>query len=117
MRLSPVEMRFFYQEAFHAQPPEAYETLLLDVMRGDPMLFMRADQVESAWSVLTPVLEAWATVPPVDFPNYAAGTWGPENSAALVSGDGGGWLTPMLQQEILQEDENEERRQEALQNS
>jgi glucose-6-phosphate 1-dehydrogenase len=116
IRLSPVEMRFFYQEAFKVEPPEAYETLLLDVMRGDPTLFMRSDQVEAAWSVLAPVLDAWETVPPVDFPNYAAGTWGPEAAAGLVTRDGGGWLTPVLQQEVLQQDENEDRRQEALQN-
>jgi glucose-6-phosphate 1-dehydrogenase len=76
--------------------PEAYETLLHDVMTGDATLFMRADQVEAAWQVLMPVLEAWADNPPNDFPNYAAGTWGPESAEALVAADGNSWLTPTL---------------------
>ncbi|GIV78016.1 MAG: glucose-6-phosphate 1-dehydrogenase [Litorilinea sp.] len=94
MRLSPVAMHFCYEEAFHTPSPEAYETLLLDVMLGDATLFMRADQVEAAWRVVTPVLEAWATVPPVDFPNYAAGTWGPEAAEILIAQDGRSWVQP-----------------------
>ena len=94
LRLSPVDMSFGYQEAFNASPPEAYETLLLDVMRGDATLFMRADQVESAWAVITPVLEAWAAAEPVDMPNYAAGTWGPEAATSLIARDGRNWLQP-----------------------
>ena len=78
MRLSPVIMQFFYREAFKIATPEAYETLLLDVMLGDATLFMRADQTEVAWSILSPILEAWDAIKPTDFPNYAAGTWGPE---------------------------------------
>ena len=59
MRLAPVMMQFFYREAFKIATPEAYETLLLDVMLGDATLFMRADQTEVAWSILTPILEVW----------------------------------------------------------
>ena len=59
MRLAPVMMQFFYREAFKIATPEAYETLLLDVMLGDATLFMRADQTEVAWSILAPILEAW----------------------------------------------------------
>ena len=73
MRLAPVIMQFYYREAFKIPPPEAYETLLLDVMRGDATLFMRADQAEAAWSVIAPVLEFWEAVKPTDFPNYGAG--------------------------------------------
>ncbi len=105
LRLSPVEMNFSYREAFKADPPEAYETLLLDVMRGDATLFMRADQVEAAWSVLTPVLNVWDRVPPTDFPNYPAGTWGPEEAAALIVPDGGAWLTPVISAEMQAEAE------------
>ena len=76
MLLQPVAMRFDYDEAFDT-PPEAYETLLLDAIRGDATLFMRADQVEEAWKVVQPVLDAWEGTPPAEFPNYAAGTWGP----------------------------------------
>ena len=96
LRLHPVDMRFSYREAFNMPSPDAYETLLHDVMTGDATLFMRADQVEAAWRVLMPVLEAWADNPPNDFPNYAAGTWGPESAEALVAVDGDSWLTPTL---------------------
>ena len=96
MNLSPVEMRFCYEDAFKATLPEAYETLLLDVMQGDATLFMRADQVEAAWSVIRPVLEAWETVLPLNFPNYQAGTWGPEAAEALIARDGRSWQTPVI---------------------
>ncbi len=96
MRLSPVDMEMTYCRTFKSDPPEAYETLLLDVMRGDATLFMRADQVEAAWSVITPVLEAWQAVPPVDFPNYPAGAWGPEDAEALIARDGRSWVVPTV---------------------
>jgi glucose-6-phosphate 1-dehydrogenase len=96
MRLSPVEMNFCYRTAFKIEPPEAYETLLLDAMLGDATLFMRADQVETAWSVITPVLEGWEAVQPIDFPNYQAGTWGPEAAEVLIAQDGRSWLQPTL---------------------
>jgi glucose-6-phosphate 1-dehydrogenase len=92
LRLSPQEMHFRYDEAFQALPPEAYETLLLDTIRGDATLFMRADQVESAWKVVAPVLENWSSTPPSDFPNYASGSWGPESSERLIAQDGRSWL-------------------------
>jgi glucose-6-phosphate 1-dehydrogenase len=107
LRLSPVQMHFSYRETFKADPPEAYETLLLDVMRGDATLFMRADQVDAAWSMVTPILNVWDAVPPIDFPNYTAGTWGPEAAAALVVPDGGTWLTPVLSQEMHEAKEAE----------
>jgi len=94
IRLSPVGMRFCYEDAFKVTSPEAYETLLWDVMMGDATLFMRADQVEAAWSVITPILEAWEAVTPVDLPNYQAGTWGPEAAEALIAQDGRSWLMP-----------------------
>jgi glucose-6-phosphate 1-dehydrogenase len=97
IRLSPVDMLFSYQETFKTAPPEAYETLLLDVMRGDATLFMRADQAENAWSVLMPILQAWESAPPIEFPNYAAGSWGPESSEALIARDGRSWHMPSIQ--------------------
>ncbi|MDE3157068.1 MAG: glucose-6-phosphate dehydrogenase [Acidobacteriota bacterium] len=96
MHLSPVDMRFDYQKAFKAAAPEAYETLLLDVMRGDATLFMRADQVEAAWSVVMPVLDVWGDSAPADFPNYRAGDWGPEAAQVLIASDGRAWLAPSL---------------------
>ncbi|MCL5270234.1 MAG: glucose-6-phosphate dehydrogenase [bacterium] len=96
MNLSAAEMRFSYKETFHATPPEAYETLLLDVMIADATQFMRADQVEIAWRVIMPILEAWSTVAPGNFPNYAAGTWGPEEAATLIARDGRNWVLPTV---------------------
>ncbi|MGH2591885.1 MAG: glucose-6-phosphate dehydrogenase [Anaerolineae bacterium] len=96
VRLSSVGMRFTYREAFQTTPPEAYETLLLDVMLGDATLFMRADQVEAAWSVVNPILEGWQAVSQPDFPNYPAGTWGPTAAEALIAQDGRNWLLPSI---------------------
>jgi glucose-6-phosphate 1-dehydrogenase len=94
MQLSPVMMQFYYREAFKAEPPEAYETLLLDVLRGDSTLFMRADQTEAAWDVLSPVIETWRKVEPFGFPNYSAGSWGPEEAETLIAQDGRSWAVP-----------------------
>ncbi len=104
MLLSPVDMDFCYRDAFKSAAPEAYETLLLDVMRGDATLFMRADQVEAAWAVISPVLEVWEAVPPGDFPDYPAGSWGPESAASLLSQDGRSWFTPVLTDDPEPED-------------
>jgi len=87
-------MQFYYREAFKVRSPEAYETLLLDIMRGDSTLFMRADQTEVAWAVIAPILEMWQTVKPTDFPNYQAGSWGPEAADILVAQDGRSWTMP-----------------------
>jgi glucose-6-phosphate 1-dehydrogenase len=94
LRLKPVRMNFSYNEAFHGETPEAYETLLLDVMRGDATLFMRADQVEEAWGIVMPIIENWEATSPEDFPNYAAGTWGPESATSLMARDGRHWHEP-----------------------
>ncbi len=96
MILNPVEMTFNYDNAYNSEPPEAYETLLLDTMLGDATLFMRADQVDTAWQVITPILEAWQSTTPGDFPNYAAGTWGPEDAEALIARDGNNWIMAPL---------------------
>lgn len=92
MQLNPVDMLFDYHETYTTGTPEAYETLLLDVMRGDATLFMRADQVEAAWEILMPILEKWEANPSVYFPNYAAGTKGPEEAEALIAKDGHNWI-------------------------
>lgn len=95
MHLRPVEMQFNYQDAFAIRSSNAYETLLWDIMRNDATLFMRADQVEAAWRLLMPVLEVWAASPPCDFPNYAAGTWGPESVYGLLA-EGHSWPLPAV---------------------
>ena len=91
LALDPVEMVFSYKTNYDGQEPEAYETLLLDVMTGDATLFMRADQVEAAWRVVTPILDAWENEAPTNFPNYTPGSWGPEAAMQLVKKDGYEW--------------------------
>jgi len=92
MILHPVDMIFNYAEAFDGKDPEAYETLLEDVISGNQTLFMRADQVEAAWKVITPILETWQNRVPVDFPNYAPDSWGPEDADELIAKDGHHWV-------------------------
>ena len=92
LHLARADMHFSYQEAFKTKSPEAYETLLADVMSGDATLFMRADQVEASWSVLMPILNVWENSKPSDFPNYKSGTWGPKAAEALITKDGRSWL-------------------------
>lgn len=96
MRLSTEGMRFSYMDAFKEEPPEAYENLLVDVIRGDATLFMRADQVEAAWTIIDPILDVWEAAPPVDFPNYNTGTWGPEAAETLIARDGRSWSPALL---------------------
>jgi glucose-6-phosphate 1-dehydrogenase len=98
LHLSPVDMHFSYQETFKSRLPEAYETLLTDVMMGDATLFMRADQVEASWSALTPILNAWENIIPADFPNYLSGTWGPEAADILIAQDGRSWNHSTLEE-------------------
>jgi glucose-6-phosphate 1-dehydrogenase len=93
MILSPVDMIFNYEQAYEDHSPEAYETLLLDIMEGNATLFMRGDQVEAAWKIIMPILETWQERAPVDFPNYAPDSWGPEDAEALIARDGHNWVT------------------------
>lgn len=90
--LKPVDMRFSYRDSFARESPEAYETLLLDIIAGDATSFVRADLERAAWLAVTPVLEFWEANPPTDFPNYSAGTWGPEAADELLARDGKKWL-------------------------
>ncbi len=87
----PVKMDFRYGSYFGAAPPEAYERLICDCILGDSTLFARGDEVLSSWELLSPVLERWAEAPAGDFPNYAAGTWGPRSADALLAKDGRHW--------------------------
>jgi glucose-6-phosphate 1-dehydrogenase len=86
-----VEMHFSYAEAFGKSSANGYERLLLDAMLGDGTLFAHRDGVEATWALMTPILEAWAKTKPTDFPNYEAGSWGPEASDALLKKDGRKW--------------------------
>ena len=91
MSMSSVNMNFSYADAFGASSANGYERLLLDAMLGDGTLFAHRDGVEATWKLITPILEAWAKEPVKDFPNYAAGTWGPAVSDAMLKADGRKW--------------------------
>jgi glucose-6-phosphate 1-dehydrogenase len=84
MRTMTVQANFSYQASFGSKGPVAYETLLLDSMRGDATLFTRRDEVEAEWRIITPIEEAWAHLPLPDFPNYGAGNEGPASWQLLA---------------------------------
>jgi glucose-6-phosphate 1-dehydrogenase len=96
LRIESVNMDFMYGTAFREQSPDAYERLLLDCMLGDPTLFAREDEVEEAWRFCTAILDGWRAHPPdrTHSPNYAAGTWGPEEAEAFMARDGRAWHVP-----------------------
>ena len=93
MRATRVNMDFAYSDAFGTATPVAYETLLLDAMRGDATLFTRRDEVEAEWRIITPIEEAWSQLPPPQFPNYAAGSEGPAEADHLIQYDRHRWRT------------------------
>ena len=86
-----VTMDFTYGSAFTVDSPDAYETLILDALLGDASLFTRADEVEGAWARVTPIIEQWMDDAPPDFPNYEAGSWGPEAADQLLAREGRKW--------------------------
>jgi glucose-6-phosphate 1-dehydrogenase len=86
-----VTMDFTYGSAFSIDSPDAYETLILDALLGDASLFTRADEVEGAWARVTPIIDTWAEMPAPEFPNYEAGTWGPEEADELLAREGRKW--------------------------
>jgi glucose-6-phosphate 1-dehydrogenase len=91
MSLGAVDMNFKYADYFGTQPSTGYERLLHDCMIGDATLFQRADMVEAGWCVVSPVLDVWKALPPRNFPNYPAGSWGPKDSDELMERDGRHW--------------------------
>lgn len=92
-QIHPVTMDFNYDGAFHKALPEAYERLLLDVIRGDNTLFTRNDELEAAWKFVDPVLDYWEgnNIEPELYP---AGTWGPKAADRLLAQDGRQWRRP-----------------------
>ena len=93
LRIRSVTMDFQYMTSFLVEAPEAYERLLLDCMIGDPTLFIRADEVEAAWTLIDPIEDAWRNGrPPLE--TYAAGTWGPPSTEKLLQADGREWHRP-----------------------
>ena len=97
LQLQPVNMRFGYGDAFKASRYTGYEVMLYSCSHGDATLFSRGDLVEAAWRVAQPILDHWAARP-VDFPNYARGSWGPTAASDLIERDGRRWV------EILTDD-------------
>ena len=88
--VAQVKMDFSYAESFGKSSANGYERLLLDAMLGDGTLFAEREGVETTWALMTPVLEAWKSQQK-DFPNYAAGSWGPEEADQLLARDGRAW--------------------------
>jgi glucose-6-phosphate 1-dehydrogenase len=92
-QLRPVRMDFLYGASFGEAGPDAYERLLLDAMLGDPTLFARRDEVETAWSLMQPILDAWDELPVPVYP-YESGTWGPSKADTLLRRDNRAWRRP-----------------------
>lgn len=92
LSLKPAEMVFDYFSC-SAKSPEAYETLILDALLGDPTLFMRSDQVEEAWDVVTTIQQAWENDKFLNLHKYEAGSWGPQQADALLARQGHAWIS------------------------
>jgi glucose-6-phosphate 1-dehydrogenase len=93
-RTQPVKMHFRYATTFGSNTPEAYERLVLDAMIGDGTLFIRGDETEASWRLITPVLDHWQAQPQERLDNYPAGSWGPKSADALLEPRGNEWRKP-----------------------
>ena len=91
MKIGTVNMDFCYEHYFGNKPATGYETLIYDCMKGDATLYKHADTVEKGWEIVQSVLDVWAALPAREFPNYAAGTWGPAAAGNLTKNDGRLW--------------------------
>ena len=91
VHVGAVNMNFRYSDYFGSEPSTGYERLLYDCMTGDATLFQRADMVEAGWSVVQPILDVWKALPPRNFPNYSAGSWGPKEADDLIARDHRQW--------------------------
>ena len=90
MRLSHVPLDMSFADAFGVRNPDAYERLIMDVVRGSQTLFMRRDEVDAAWAWIDPILEAWSNASELP-KSYTSGTWGPSAAVALIERDGRTW--------------------------
>jgi glucose-6-phosphate 1-dehydrogenase len=91
LEMGAVDMDYNYSDHFGAAANTGYERLLFDCMIGDLTLFQRGDMTELAWQVIQPILDVWKALPPRDFPNYAAGSWGPKEADELLEKEGRHW--------------------------
>ena len=92
-RLQPIQLAFGYETTFGSNTPEAYERLILDALNGDGTLFIRGDEAETSWGLLSPVLDYWQNQKSKGLESYAAGTWGPISADKLLLSRGHEWLT------------------------
>jgi len=90
-QIQPVDLEFSYAESFGANPPEAYERLLLDSLNGDATLFTRSDEVETAWKFTSDIIEAWEQEKIKKLPEYHSGSWGPEGLNEFIAETGHHW--------------------------
>jgi glucose-6-phosphate 1-dehydrogenase len=93
MQMGAVDLKFCYADFFGKSSNTGYETLLYDCTIGNATLFQRSDNIEAGWQVVMPILDAWGKTPVSDFPNYAAGSWGPQAAEDLLERDGRHWRT------------------------
>ncbi len=91
MKVGTVNMDFCYEDYFGNKPATGYETLIYDCMNGDATLYKHADTVAKGWEIVQSVMDVWSALPPRDFPNYAAGTWGPKAAGELLKNDNRQW--------------------------
>lgn len=91
VKMGTVDMEFDYEDHFGETVSTGYERLLYDCMIGDATLFQRADMVEASWRIVSPVLDVWQALPARGFPNYEAGSWGPDEADELLRRDGRVW--------------------------
>ena len=91
MKVGGVEMDFNYADYFGTTANTGYEVLLYDGIMGDQTLYQRADMVEAGWTVVDPIIDVWKALAARNFPNYAAGTWGPEEATEIIARDGRSW--------------------------
>jgi glucose-6-phosphate 1-dehydrogenase len=92
-RIETVKLDFSYKDFGDTTAATGYERLLYDCMAGDSTLFHRTDMVEAAWHIATPILDLWRALPAPEFPNYAAGSWGPQAADELIGQEGRRWYT------------------------
>ncbi|MEJ2695824.1 MAG: glucose-6-phosphate dehydrogenase [Candidatus Sulfobium sp.] len=92
-QIYPTNMVFSYGDTFRTAFHPPYERLLLDCMRGDLSLFVRQDSVEAMWEIVDPIIRRWEETAPLDFPNYAAGKWGPTKAGLLLKKEKRDWIT------------------------
>ena len=92
-KLQPIKLAFGYETTFGSNTPEAYERLILDALNGDGTLFIRGDEAETSWGLISPVLEYWASQGRRGLESYSAGTWGPLAADKLLLKSGHEWIT------------------------